>query len=116
MTALQTHVPAGSPSQARRRPAILLSVGVLAAPAAVGVLALGWDVPTRAPIAVLAALVLFLGYIGVRAWVRRALTEVDLHLQLAELRRVAPTDPPAPMVPPSVGVGVDPAAATEFLE
>ena len=115
MTTLQTHVSAGRVPRHRRISAFLLAALVLAVPATVGVLALGWeDVPTQAPIAVLVALLLLLLYVGVRARVRRAGAEVDRQLDVVEGRSRAAADPPTLDEAPRVEV--DPSAAEEFLE
>lgn len=115
MTTLQTHVSAGRVPRHRRTSAFLLTAVVLAVPATVGVLALGWeDVPTQAPIAVLVALLFLLLYVGVRARVRRAPAEVDRQLDVVEGRSCAAAAPPTLDEVPRVEV--DPSAAEEFLE
>ncbi len=118
MTTLQGSAPPHERTPQYRRPnAVLLAAIGLTLPAAVGLLALGWNVPTRAPAAVLVAIVLLLLYVAAATWVRRAVAEVDKHLAVVErVRTAAPKPPRAPAPPPSAGPEVDRSAAEEFLE
>ncbi|WP_245916430.1 nitric oxide synthase oxygenase [Nocardioides gansuensis] len=101
----------------RRLPALLLAAVGLAVPGtAVGVLELGWNVPTSPTTAVSIALGLAVVYLGVRIYVRRLLAvQTGGHMVPATPGlRVSTPDPERSL--PSADIEVDRAAAAEFLE